>query len=129
MRFVNAKYHAILDYATAVLLMVAPFLLNFSGSEKWLSVGAGAALLTYSLLTGYSLGVRSLISFPLHLATDFVAGATFLVAPFILGFTGLSQGYYFMIGATVILLVLVTDPATDSESSVSEVKATQRVAT
>jgi len=48
--------HSAGDYLAAALLLVAPFALNFSGSDGGLSVfyvGAGIAVLAVSLITNY----------------------------------------------------------------------------
>lgn len=112
-RFVNDKIHGALDYIVAIALIALPFLLNFqavSPFAHWFSVVAGAGLFVYSLITGYSFSARNLISFKLHLVLDFVAGVTFLIVPFIMGFDGLPRTIYLAVGAAVVLLVIVTDP-------------------
>ncbi|GBO55685.1 hypothetical protein APA_3836 [Pseudanabaena sp. lw0831] len=50
------------------------------------------------------------IPFNIHLILDAVAGFDFLVAPFLFGFEGLIRWFYFVNGAIVLLLILVTDP-------------------
>jgi hypothetical protein len=48
--------HSAGDYLAALLLVVAPFVLNFSGSDPALTlfyVGAGIAVLAVSLITNY----------------------------------------------------------------------------
>lgn len=112
MRFINDKVHGAIDYITAIALVVAPFVLGFSGAALMLSVAAGAALFGYSLLTSYSLSARNAIPFGVHLVIDFVAGVAFVAAPFILGFSGFVATYFFVMGGAVIAVVLLTDPKT-----------------
>lgn len=112
MRFINDKVHGVIDYLAAIALIVAPFVLGFAGAAQLLSVAAGIALLIYSLLTSYSLGARKAIPFGVHLVIDFIAGAAFVVAPFVLGFAGLVQTYYLVMGGAVILVVIFTNPKT-----------------
>jgi hypothetical protein len=114
MRFITDKIHGVTDYAAAVALLFAPFLLGFTAADaaaKWLSVAGGAALLVYSALTDYSLGVRRIIPFQAHLAVDFAAGAAFLAAPFALGFGAAARAYYLVMGGAVLAVVLLTSPA------------------
>ena len=112
MRFINDKIHGVIDYLAAIALVVAPFLLGFSGTALILSVAAGAALFAYSLLTSYSLSARKAIPFGVHLVIDFIAGIAFVAAPLVLGFTGLVATYFYVMGGAVILVVLLTDPKT-----------------
>jgi hypothetical protein len=110
-RFISLKVHGLLDYAVAATLLIAPFVLGFSATSPlahWLSVAAGLGLVAYSLLTDYSMGARALIPFRLHLVFDFIAGATFVVTPFIAGFGGSPRAFYLAIGAAVMAVVLTS---------------------
>lgn len=120
MKILSPTIHGFIDYAAAVALIVAPFLVLPSGAPQiavLLSVAAGAALIIYSLITDYSVSARKAIPFKVHLLIDFVAGAAFVVAPFILGFEGITQAYYLVMGAAVIAVVLLTDSNTVEEAA------------
>lgn len=113
MRFIGNQVHGVIDYALALALIVLPFVLGFQAVSPighWLSVGAGAGLFVYSLLTGYSLSLQKLIPYGAHLVLDFAAGLVFLAAPFLFGFTGLVQTYYLVVGAAVVVVVLLSNP-------------------
>ena len=100
----------------AVGLIVGPMALNFQAINPiayWISVAAGIGLILYSLLTSYSMGARKLIPFATHLIFDFVAGLVFVLAPFLFGFQGLVSSYYWIVGAAIILVVLLTSSKTD----------------
>ncbi|MEO1251608.1 MAG: hypothetical protein AAFW81_04590 [Pseudomonadota bacterium] len=112
MRFINDQLHGVIDYLAALALIIAPFVLGFTGLAQLLSVAAGVALIIYSLLTSYSLSARKAIPFNIHLMIDFLAGAAFVAAPFVLGFEGLVKTYFLVMGGAVILVVLLTDPNT-----------------
>lgn len=118
MRFIGNQVHGVIDYALALALIALPFALGFQALSPighWLSVGAGAGLFVYSLLTGYSLSLQKLIPYGAHLVLDFVAGLVFLAAPFVFGFTGLVQTYYLVIGVAVVIVVLLSDPRDSSQ--------------
>lgn len=121
MRIINGRLHGAIDYATAVALVVAPFALGLPESSvfaTWFSVVAGVGLFTYSLLTDYSLGVRELIPFRVHLALDLAAAVTFLAVPLLVGFGGIARDYCFGVGLAVAIVVALTDPnAPVAESS------------
>lgn len=112
-RFIRVPIHGILDHAAAVSLITAPFVLNFQATSPlalWLSVAAGILLISYSLITDYGLSLVKWIPFNVHLAMDAMAGAAFLLAPFVFGFEGIIRWFYLLNGLVVLLLVLVTDP-------------------
>lgn len=113
-RFLNPQLHGLLDYAAAGALIVFPILLGFEGLALWLSVAGGAGLIGYSLLTDYAYGPFSLIPFKVHLALDLTAGAAFIAAPFIFGWSGLVMGYYFVMAVGVIVVVALTNPGTEN---------------
>jgi uncharacterized membrane protein YhaH (DUF805 family) len=123
MQFITQKLHGFVDYAAAVGLIVLPFILGLaeiSALGHWISVAAGAGLILYSLITDYSMSARRLISYNLHLFFDLAAGVTFLVLPFVLGFEGLLQGYYLVMGAAVVLVVLLSDRGEAASDAVQE---------
>ncbi len=126
MRFINDSLHGALDYIVAVVLIVTPFLAGFaehSQAALGLSVAAGVALFVYSLLTDYWSSVRQLIPYKVHLEIDFAVGIAFLIATFLLGFSGLVQTYYLVMGAGVILVVLFTDPCVELNVAPSKTRA------
>ncbi|MEM8789640.1 MAG: hypothetical protein AAGE76_15375 [Pseudomonadota bacterium] len=113
MRFVTKRLHAYIDYPVALTLIVMPFVLGLGASSPfalWLSVATGAAALILTLLTDHQTGALRVLPYWLHLAVDFAAGATFVVAPFALGFTGMDAAYYWAFGATVLAVVSLHRP-------------------
>ena len=117
MKFISSTFHGYIDYATAVALIVATFLLKPAGAPeiaKWLSVAAGVGLIIYSLITDYSVSARKAIPFKTHLMLDFIAGVVFVAAPFVLGFAGITKIYYLVMGLAVIIVVLTTNNDIDA---------------
>jgi len=93
-------------------LIIAPFILGLEAQSVialWISVVAGAGLIIYSLLTHYQFSVPKLIPFKLHLILDLSAAAFFIIAPFVLGFEGIAQIYYWVMGSGVLLVVGLTN--------------------
>lgn len=112
MKILSSKIHGFIDYAAAAALIVAPFLVLPADAPvvaTVLSVAAGIALIIYSLITDYSVSARKAIPFKLHLLIDFIAGVSFVAAPFVLGFEGVTKFYFLVMGGAVILVVLLTD--------------------
>lgn len=114
LRFVSPPVHGVLDYVAAIGLIAFPMLLQFSGIALWFSVAAGVGLIGYSLLTDYAYSIIRAFSFKVHLVLDLIAGAAFIAAIFVFGFTGLAAAYYAVMGVGVFVLVAVTDPTSDT---------------
>ena len=112
-RIVTKSMHAYLDYPVALSLMGAPFLLGLGASHwlaQWLAVGTGAAALILTLFTDHTLGVFRVLPYSVHLAVDLLVGAIFLLAPSLLGFSGLDAWYYWVNGAAVLTVVGLHKP-------------------
>ena len=112
-RFVTKTIHAYLDYPVALALMILPFLLQLGSADPlafWLSVTAGAAALMLTIFTDHQFGLIRVIPYKAHIAVDFLVGVTFLLAPFLFGFTGIDAWYYWINAAAVITVVSLNEP-------------------
>ena len=108
MKFITKNIHAYLDYPVAIALMGLPFLLQLGTSNPlafYLSVITGIAALLLTIMTDHKLGIVKLISYKTHLAVDFLVGVTFVMAPFIMGFSGIDLLYYLVNGLAVLMVV------------------------
>lgn len=113
LRFVTKNIHAYLDYPVALSLMITPFILGVGQSNPlalWLSVATGTAAFILTLLTDHHLGWIRILPYNFHLAVDAAIGATFLLAPFALGFAGLDAAYYWANGIAVAIVVSLHKP-------------------
>jgi hypothetical protein len=110
-RFITKSIHAyLIDYPVAIVLMVAPFVLELGQSGPvalWLSVVAGVAALLLAALTDHQTGLIRVIPYWLHLWVDRSLGAVFIIAPFAFHFTGLDAWYYWVLAAAVVLTTSV----------------------
>ena len=80
MKLFSTKVHGMLDYGTVVNLPVL-FRLLRGGEDTVRLADAGAlAVLVYSLMTRYELGVFKVLPMQGHLALDAVLGAVFCAA-------------------------------------------------
>jgi hypothetical protein len=88
MRFIPTRVHGMLDYLMGVLLIGAPWLLNFArgGAETYVPVVLGIGVILYSLLTRYELGAVRVLPMSAHLAMDFFGGLLLAVSPWLFGF-------------------------------------------
>jgi hypothetical protein len=106
MSFFPRAFHAWIDYPVALLLIVAPFLLGLTTPIAiGLSVVTGIAAFILTVLTDHETGLFKVIPYKLHLIVDGIVGATFVIAPFILGLQGLEMAYFLVLGVTVLVVV------------------------
>jgi len=108
MKFITKDIHAYIDYPVAIALIAMPFLLQLGSSNPLaftLSVTTGIAAFLLTVLTNHKLGVFKVLSYKLHLTVDFIVGLTFVIAPFILGFSGIDLIYYLVNGLAVLFVV------------------------
>ncbi|WP_222982347.1 SPW repeat domain-containing protein [Flagellimonas meishanensis] len=108
LRFITPTLHGVADYSAGLGLVVAPFLLNLGESSAmaiWFSFFTGLAVFGASLLTDYKLSLLKIIPFQGHLAIDLAVAVTFMIVPFVFGFTGIDAVYYWF-NATVVFLVV-----------------------
>src|SRR5215475_96110 len=108
MKFISPKVHGILDYSVATVLIVGPLVLRFSEVS---CIG----LVVYSLLTAYSVGLRAVIPFRVHLVFDALAAVALLAVPFLFDFAGTARAFYLVIGAAVLVVVACTRVEESSE--------------
>ena len=117
-RIITSRVHGLLDYMSAIVLILAPSVLEFnevSPYAYWLSVIAGVILILYSLMTDYDFSIGMLIPLKTHLVIDFSAGVLFILWPFIFDFTGLALAYYLVMGFGILLVVGLTQSDEDSQ--------------
>lgn len=108
LRFITPNQHGILDFLVGTALIVAPSVLGLGASNPlafWLSVVTGVAVFALSLMTDYRFGLARIIPFWGHLTVDGIVGAAFVVAPGVIGFSGLDAWYYWVNGLAVLIVV------------------------
>ena len=86
---VSLSLHVLIEYGVAVLMIVAPFLFSFDATAAELaSVLVGAGILVLAVLTDAPTGIARSLPVASHVVLDYVLGLFFIVAPFVLGFSG-----------------------------------------
>ncbi len=117
--FIGPHLHAYIDYPVAAALTGLPFVLGLGATNPlalWLSVVTGIAAFVLTLLTDHHLGVVRVLPYWFHLTVDRIVGATFLVAPLVLGFKGLDAAFY-LINAAAVLSVTFLLNKTDEQAA------------
>lgn len=112
-RFVTKTIHSYLDYPVALALIALPFILSLGQSNElalWLSVVTGVAALILTIFTDHGTGLIRILPYKLHLIVDFMVAIVFILAPLVLGFTGLDAWYYWANGIAVLIVVSLQQP-------------------
>lgn len=107
-KFMTQKLHAYIDYPVALGLIAAPFVLGIGMDNAvafGLSIATGLAALLLTTLTNHETGLLPVVPYRYHLAVDALVGVSFVMAPFVFGFSGLDLAYYIAVGATVLAVV------------------------
>ena len=103
--------HGVVEYAAAILLIAAPFLLDFdSDSATAASVVAGVILLIVAASTAMSTGLIKSIPVQAHVILDYVLAIALIAAPFVLSFSddGTATAFFIALGVAHLLLTIAT---------------------
>jgi hypothetical protein len=109
-QIIPTRIHGILDYASALFLILAPYLFGFStgGPEQLVAQATGLAIVAISLLTRYELAIWRVIPFPLHLGADLLVGVLLLPAPWLFGFSDMIVWPYILVGVLGFVVPLLS---------------------
>lgn len=110
MRFLSRRAHGSLDYIVGVLLVLAPRLLGLDegGAEQRVPEMLGIAVILYSLLTNYELGVLKFIPFRTHLTLDVLGGIFLALSPWLFQFVERVWVPHLIVGLAEIAVPLMT---------------------
>ena len=116
MRFIPTRIHGMIDYATGLLLIVAPYLFGFAngGAAQWLPMILGIGIVLMSLMTDYELSLTRLIPMPAHLAVDGIGGLLLLASPWLFGFADQVRWPHVIVGLLEIGAALTTRTTPDT---------------
>lgn len=109
LKLLNGRVHGYIDYVYGALLLLAPMIFGFAGTVDDLCYIMGAGVLILSLLTRYPLGALKVIPFTAHGWIELVAAFLMLAAPELLGFYGLSRGFFMTMSIVVMAVWFLTD--------------------
>ena len=115
---ISTRVHAIIDYCTGALLILAPYLFGFADGSvaQWLPMVLGALTILMSLITRYELSIAKIIPLPIHLGVDVVSGLLLAVSPWLFGFADLIWWPHLIVGLMEIVVPLVTQRRPTAEA-------------
>jgi hypothetical protein len=117
------KVHNVFDYLGGALLIIAPWLFDFSQviEARTLFLIGGIALIAYSLLTNYYFSLTRMIPLGVHMTLDTILGIFLILAPALLGYreqiTEAQYVAHVVIGVTLVGLVALTRPRTEASKT------------
>lgn len=124
MRFIPTRTHGIFDYVLGLVLIIAPWILDFAdgGAEQWVPIIIGAIIIVQSLMTDYELGVVKVLPMSTHLTMDIAAGVVLAVSPWVFGFADDIWWPHLVLGLLEIgaALMTQTQPSYEGTSGVHE---------
>lgn len=91
MTTINSKLHGILDYTLGIVLMLSPWLFNYSRqtqAELWIPVISGAIAISYTIFTDASFGIVKKIKLSNHFLLDLILGSFLVAAPKLFDYAG-----------------------------------------
>lgn len=107
---IDTRTHAIIDYATGSLLIIAPYLLGFAtgGVTQWLPQIIGVAIIGMSLMTRYELSMAKVVPLNVHLGIDIATGILLAASPWLFGFADLIWWPHLLVGLMEIVVAMMT---------------------
>lgn len=110
MRFISTRAHGVIDYASGLLLILAPYLFGFAngGAAQLVPQILGVVAVAMALLTDYELGAVRLVPMPTHLVMDIAIGVLLALSPWLFGFAGFVFWPHLILGIAEIGAGLTT---------------------
>jgi len=117
MRFISTKVHGVMDYISGLLLIVSPWLFYFADGTAAQSVPViiGITLLLVSILTKYEVGVANVMSMPMHLSIDIIAGIILIASPWLYNFADRIMWPHVVFGVFEIMVGFMTQTLPQSK--------------
>ena len=119
MRFISTKIHGALDYLTGIILILAPWILGFSGGgpAQMVLVLVGILIIGMALVTNYEFGIIKKIPMAIHLVIDAITGIFLIMSPWLFEFAHVALGPHLLFGMLGIGAGLFSK--TDSQYKIS----------
>ena len=118
MRFIPTRVHGMLDYASGLLLIVAPYLFGFADgtAAQYIPQALGAGILLMSLITDYEFSLAKLVPMPVHLGVDVAGGLLLAASPWLFGFADRVYWPHLILGLAEIGAGLMTRTVPDAQA-------------
>lgn len=110
MKPIDTKTHGYMDYIMGIFLIAAPSLFNLEMNtiQSYVFYAAGGAVILYSILTNYELGLLRVIPMKIHLILDIVSGLLLAASPWLFQFSDRVYKPHLILGIIEILAAVLT---------------------
>lgn len=110
MKVLSTRTHGVMDYLVGILLIAAPFILDFDrgGAETWVPIIVGAVILLQNLMTNWEVGVFKALSANMHLNMDYLIGAFLAASPWLFNFDEYVYLPHLIVGIVILLQAMMT---------------------
>lgn len=111
MRFIPHAVHGIFDYLAGLLLLASPWLFGYVHEQPVstdMAMIFGGALMLYTALTNFEVGIVRLLPFPVHLVLDVVMGAALLGSPILFSTGGTPAVVFVVFGILELAVAAMT---------------------
>jgi hypothetical protein len=91
MTTINTKLHGILDYALGIILLLSPWMFNYSReglAELWVPIIGGGLSIAYTLFTDAEFGLVKKIKLSNHFLLDLILGSFLVISPKLFDYNG-----------------------------------------
>jgi hypothetical protein len=103
--------HGVLEYAIAVLFIVAPFLFGFDErAPTAIAIVVGVALLVFTASSELPTGLARSVPVGIHAVVDVLLAVFLIAAPFLFSFNdeGAATAFFIVLGVGFLLLTIAT---------------------
>ncbi|WP_048920999.1 SPW repeat domain-containing protein [Rufibacter radiotolerans] len=110
MKILSTRAHGIIDYLVGMLLIAAPFILDFDrgGAETWVPIIVGAIIILQALMTNFEVGMFKMLSMNMHLTMDYLIGVFLAASPWIFNFDEYVYLPHLVVGVMIVLEAMIT---------------------
>ena len=100
--------HGVIEYAAAILFIVAPFVFGFSddGSATATSIVVGVLILVVAAITNGPTSIVDSLPVAVHIVLDYILAALLIAIPFIVGFSDQETPTILFIAAGLVHLLI-----------------------
>ena len=106
MKFINTRWHSLMDYGIAAVLLL-PYTVNYyqMRDDTLVLAAVGFLILLYTSLTDYEYGLIKFISVKLNLAFDILCAIFLILIPFIFPLNHYHFYWPVLLGISEIIIV------------------------
>jgi hypothetical protein len=110
MKIINTRLHGIIDYCTALALVI-PWITDYfpASEDTWILAATGSLIFLYSIITNYEFGLLKVIPMKTHLALDIFISLFLIACPFIFALPHYTK-WPLILGVMGLIVTILSTP-------------------